>query len=438
MRPTQGDESMTASGGDTLTKLHLKQGESSARSWELVSASVATTLTVGAAADCSWVVHADGVRARHLTLQWDGAQLRVADLAASGDASLNGQVLGANFEVVHDGALLAFGKALLSVESQRMVRPDVHPLDLGMPAAHSAPPVATSTPAAHVASAPPASASGASTPLRKQTLLGVAPITLEPPSAKGSSSSVPPGGDGFRVLRPSESNGRRPSSNPPGPPPAGSSEPHAAPYAGTDQASSAEPPSPVVEVMSAPPGDTAPSVSAGKAAAMRSGTLIGVAVPEILHSLRTKRSGSLADDEQRTLHGYVAPPPGSGDSVARAGTVQVRGDGRGGGPAADATQRIGSAWQESPFNGVSAFGGADPRATLNETRPSGVLDSPPVGASPGVDTWPAREAGATEPLAGPPLTNTSPVKAGLPLRYVGIALLTVVAYFAWLYLLDHL
>jgi hypothetical protein len=239
------------------------------------------------------------------------------------------------------------------------------------------------------------------------------------------------------VLRPSESSGRRPSSNPPAAPLVGSVQPQQSSSAVEPPTASAEPPAPAVEVMSAPPGASAPSVSANKAAAMRSGTLIGVAVPEIMHSLRNKRAGSLADDEQRTLHGYVAPPPGSGDSVARAGTVQVRGDGRAG-PAADATQRIGSAWQEAPFSGVSAFGGGDPRATLNETRPSGVLDSAPVGAAPGVDTWPSRDAGATEPLAGAPLTNTTPAKAGLPLRYVGIALLTVVAYFAWLYLLDHL
>jgi hypothetical protein len=187
----------------------------------------------------------------------------------------------------------------------------------------------------------------------------------------------------------------------------------------------------------------APSPS--KVAAMRSGTLIGVAVPEIVHSLRTKRNaGSLADDDQRTLHGYVPPPPASAPTaplgsdpsvVAKPGTlIQVR-DARGGSPAADATQRIGSAWQESPHGSVASFGGQDRGV---DQRPSGVLDSAPNGAgAPAAETWPSRDStGASDDAA--PLTSRAPASAGMPLRYLGIALLTVVAYFAWLYLLDHL
>ncbi|MFM2418198.1 MAG: Inner rane component of cytoplasmic domain [Pseudomonadota bacterium] len=479
---------MTAPSAATRAVLRLAQGESSVRSWELVAASAHSTITVGAGADCNWIVQGEGVRSRHFALQWDGRRLLAADLNGAGGVTVRGEALTSAWREVQGASDIQFGSATISVAMEVAPETPGHPLDataFGMPAQR--PHVQRTAGAmtqfgvgAPLQLSPSADADSA----RKETLMGVAPINAESPSHAPSA----PQGDAFRVIRPlgPSDKGKQASNRTNGmsgathfgyvvehPPsqPQSSSGADARPLQGALEV--VEPPDGTVQVVPPPTAPAAPMPI------MRSGTLIGVAVPEIVHALRKKTSGaSLGDDDQRTIQGHVAPS-GDGSRAVHTNAVQAMPPsvqpmptsmppgafaGRGatllqvsGPPSAphasqpavgvyaqppagglqDSTQRIGSAWQESPHG--------DPSNFSSDSRPMGVLDSKPSmrdSRGSADATWTAPESGGTgryAERARDSIPSTSRMeRAGFPWRYLGIALLTVVAYFAWLYLLDHL
>jgi hypothetical protein len=70
-------------------------------------------------------------------------------------------------------------------------------------------------------------------------------------------------------------------------------------------------------------------------------------------------------------------------------------------------------------------------------------DAAPASAFvPGYGSEPPRRPASAPPDAYPGVTTRGFARAApkrrFPLHYVGVGLLTLVAYFAWLYLLDHL
>jgi hypothetical protein len=478
---------MTAPSAATRAVLRLAQGESSARSWELVASSVQSTITVGSGVDCTWVVQGEGVHSRHFSLQWDGRRLLAADLSGEGGVTVRGEPLTSAWREVQGASDIHFGNATICVSIEVAPVAVGHPLDataFGMPA-HRPSPSRSAGARTQFGVGSPLNFNADADTARKETLMGVAPIEAESP---GHAPSAPQG-DAFRVIRPlgPTEKGKQGSNRTNGmggathfgyvvehPPsqPQSSSGPEARPSPGVLEV--VEPPDGTVQVVPAPAVPVAPMPI------VRSGTLIGVAVPEIVHALRKKTSGaSLGDDDQRTIQGHVAPA-GESQRAGHASTVHAMPAsvqpmptsvppgafaGRGatllqvsgpppavahvsqpavgvfaqppGGGFSDSTQRIGSAWQESPHG--------DPSSFSSDSRPMGVLDSKPsMQESRGSAdaTWTSPEAGGTGRYAEHPrdsIPSTARVeRGGFPWRYLGIALLTVVAYFAWLYLLDHL
>jgi hypothetical protein len=191
---------------------------------------------------------------------------------------------------------------------------------------------------------------------------------------------------------------------------------------------------------------------------------------------------SLGDGDQRTIQGFpsaggssVPPPasqPSAGRRVTQAGVVsEAPGVSPGAvarapvrtvsSPPPSASEPVAGRWQEGP--------GTAHTAEIVDTPPHGqqpVHGGQPVPQAVLVDGQaPAQERRAPSPYpAGPPpgqyqstrpraerfsdaptqmrdvgtSDSNRPRSAGHPWAYVGIAFLTALAYFAWLYLLDHL
>jgi hypothetical protein len=362
-----------------------------------------TTLTVGSGPSSSWVVREEGVRPLHFSLHWDGSTLRIADTYGAGDVRVDGTQVTAQWRSLAGRVRIDFGKAAMlaetssagGAESVQPAEPSPSPLP------HSAGSVSVESPA--------------SQRLYKATLIGVASSLPAPDAAaseggaqaKGAGSG-PPGAEEFNAPRPTDSQ-----------------RAHKATLLGV-----------VVNVppTSGVPQELRPSTPA-KGLANR--TLLGVAVPlearlQLLSGLSGQSSdqGGVSMDDLRGAPQSSAPPAGGAVTQAEVPASPV---------AREPTERIRSSWHETP----------EPRKGSSHP-PMAVLVEPPPGepqARPLDDeaTYAARPSADFERYSDAPTTmrdapslDSRRVREPFPWRYVGIGLLTAAAYFAWLYLLDHL
>ena len=450
---------MTSSDAESWARLRIVQGESSAQVWELVASAGQTTLTVGSNQSSNWVVREEGVAPVHFSLHWDGATLRVADTFGAGNVRVDGVPVAQQWRPLAGRVRIDFGRAAIVIEASSSSVPSrsdaPHPLDPG--------------------SQPPPSAGGAPRQNLKSTLIGVSPLAgnaappvqataVTPPPQKVSDHTLP--ADSFRPRRPSDS--QRAAK-----PTLVGINVQAAMSASPSKPPSASPPAPAAG-SAAPPSSPAPS------ARVPAGTLMGMGLAEAMAQVQQAQSpqrvggASLGDGDQRTIQGFPAagssaPPPAAGQPntgrrVTQAGVVREA-PGVSPGAVARAPVRtvssappgapdpVGSRWQEVPGGGhaaelvdapPSAHGvpqavlvgeEADPRGPRVQSPAPSALPPGQHGARPRTDRFSdaptqMRDVGSVEPIR--------PRSGGQPWAYVGIALLTALAYFAWLYLLDHL
>lgn len=390
------------------------QGESSAEKWELVSSLGHTTLTVGSGADCNWVVREEGVRPLHFSLHWDGNTLRVADVYSAGDVRVDGALLTSQWRPLLGRVRLDFGNAAMVVETSATVPGQAdHPLDLGRPKT--------------VSSQPPRSASA------NETLLGVAPKAGGAPVLHGyvpgrPSSQPPAAAGGPDLIRPSSRASADRSMKATlvggivvGP---GSQPPPSSPSAA---------PSPAVRVVGTPssmapkPGrDLGPKTNA---------TLMGFSVVDQLRgavgtqpsvqvgspSVESGTSGSgfpPSSSRRMTQKGVGSQAPGAPDLLGSSPP-----------PGANPAARINSAWQENADAAGGPYGGSG-------TMPGG-QDAPRLGGRTRSGDFAERLSDIPTQMRDPATFSSRRPNQGIPWRYVGVLVLTGVAYFAWLYLLDH-
>lgn len=418
---------MTAGVAESWARLRLVQGDSSAQVWELVASRGQTTLTVGAGPSSSWVVKADGVRPLHFSLHWDGESLRIADTYGAGDVRVDGTPVTAQWRSLAGSARVEFGKAAMVAETSASTAQDsAHPLE------PSAAVDETPSEAAPEATAPASSV--AVQRMHKATLIGVSPLAnggagmgshTGAPVMGGAAAGPAPSDVGSRVVtdsgnfqpsRPDSERTRKPTLLG-----MAVSVPAAAPLP-------AEATQPLLLQQPASPSKGIPS-----------GTLIGVAGPL---EVRVQRFATVSDqgtpgavrvalDDMRV--GGAGPKvelPAGVVTQAEVRTVSsppqviVR----------DRTERIGSTWQETsgpePVPAAVMLG-ANPSAA-----PRGRDAEQPV-LRPSLDGYDTYGDIPTQMREAAGLESKRPAQT-FPWRYVGIAVLTAAAYFAWLYLLDHL
>lgn len=398
---------MTGGVAESWARLRLVQGDSTAQVWELVSSRGQTTLTVGSGPSSSWVVREEGVRPLHFSLHWDGSTLRIADTYGAGDVRVDGSPVTAQWRSLVGRVRIDFGKGAIVAETSSAARPEsVQPLE----------PSPLPQISGNVSVEPPSSQR-----LYKATLIGVSSSLPAPaPSAAGAEDgaqakapeSAPPGADPFKVGRPTDSERARKHTllgvvvNVP--PPAGV------------------------------PQEVRPSTPA-KGLANR--TLLGVAVPlearlQLLSGLSgqsSEQGGVSSMDDLRS-----APPP---VSAAPAGGAVTQSEVPAAPLGRDPTERIGSSWHETPEPRKGSS--HPPMAVLVEPPPPGEPHARPLeddgatyAARPSEDF--ERYSDAPTTMRDAPSLDSRRVREPFPWRYVGIGLLTAAAYFAWLYLLDHL
>lgn len=456
---------MTAGVAESWAKLRLVQGDSSAQVWELVAARGQTTLTVGSGPSSSWVVSGEGVRPLHFSLHWDGETLRIADTYGAGDVRVDGAPVSAQWRTLAGRGRIEFGKAAMVAETSTMTPDDSsHPLEpsppstpaLGTGPAEAGPAEAVSAEAVSAeavsaeamsaeavsaepvlleptAAAQPAAVQASTVQrLQKATLIGVSPLAgtgvgSGPVMGGAAAEPEPPQVvSSFQPARPESERTRKPTllgmaiSIPPAPP------------TPTPQDAQATQPLLLTEPASSPP------VSKG----IPSGTLIGVAGP---HEVRVQRFASVSDqasppgavrvelDDMRVggsqSSARVEPQLGAVTqaevrTVSSAPSVIVR----------DRTERIGSTWQETsgaePVPAAVMLGANQPGAARGFDAEQPVL-------RPSIDGYDTYGDIPTQMREAAGLDSKRPAQT-FPWRYVGIGLLTAAAYFAWLYLLDHL
>ena len=485
-----GESDMTASDAESWAKLRLVEGESSAKQWELVSSVGHTTMTVGCSEDCTWVVRGEGVRSIHFSLHWDGSRLRAADVYSAGDVRVDGVDLTPQWRALNGTTgevRIEFGKAVMVIETSTAAAAlpsSEQPLG---PAEGASPSrsvrddaaITQSGQAGEESPGPSGSGgrrgSGSSSPARatgKETLIGVAPQHLiaarllenyEPPSV----TSELPEGMSAKDARRAERLRNEPAS-----------------MKATLVGGIGITPTPLSSRLTGRLGSAKPSSSApgtaGTAKAPANSTLMGFNIADVLRQMVAQPSvtvgknggehvsgGSLAEPDQRTVQG-LSNEPGSGSSAPPPSASQVTGrrmtqqgmvsQSPGVDPGAvsqvpvraissaprPASERIGSAWQERSD---------DPRSTSDSIRAGqtlrGVSDPDP---GPGSATQRGPRVGApgdwgreerfsdvpTQMRDPSSYESRRPLSRGFPWRYVGVLLLTSVAYFAWLYLLDHI
>jgi hypothetical protein len=449
---------MTGAAAESWARLRLVQGDSSAQVWELVASRGQTTLTVGSGPSSSWVIREEGVRPLHFSLHWDGATLRIADTYGAGDVRVDGTPVTAQWKSLIGRARIDFGRAAMVAETSAGAESEGHPLE--------------------PSPLPPAPAHNTA------TLLGVMadpPVELVTPKADSTapkaSESLPPangqlndGTGSFRVARPTDSERARKatlvgmviSAPPPAPvPEMKMSEGPRAPESAASAAPSAPPAGASAAPAPAAAGDEPKRATPPRG--IPSGTLIGVVGPLEARVQRLAQDGNSKLSDKRTMLGVplrdlrIEPPPAASPSgdlpgiVTQAEVRAVTTTPVAGPPA----ERIGSTWQEIP--GAARPGGSQPpmavlvdppsagqRRVENEAAARTVSDRPP-----GFDP---RQRGGFDPRASAydrvsdiptqmrdvaSLDSRRP-KRTIPLRYIGIVVLTAAAYLAWLYLLDHL
>jgi hypothetical protein len=406
---------MTASDAESWAKLRLVEGDSSAIKWELVSSLGHTTLTVGSNSDCTWVVRAEGVRPIHFSLHWDGGTLRAADVYSAGDVRVDGQALTSQWKPLLGRTRIEFGRAAMVVEASAGSLPKSgdHPLE----------------------SVPAPSERRPSTRSAKETLIGVAPHMISglviPKGEAKNESSMPPA----QSSPAGPSSSRPPVTTPSGRPNDRSMKATLVGGIGI---------SPVPTPLAQPAAKLNPNA-----------TLVGMSPTEALHT-----PGSLGAADQRTVKqsfapgeqgaqatpssspsgrrmtqkGMVSQPPGVNPGAVSQSPVRNVASSASGGPPG----RINGAWQEKPDE---KLGGRTLRGMSQESDPDFVPRAPrmPSGSE---NRW-AGELG--DRLSDIPTQMRDPAsfesrrpRRGFPWRYVGVLALTAVAYFAWLYLLDHM
>lgn len=425
-----GESDMTASDAESWAKLRLVEGESAASKWELVSSLGHTTLTVGSNSDCTWVVRGDGVRPIHFSLHWDGSTLRVADVYSAGDVRVDGTALSSQWRPLQGTARIEFGTAVLQVE--------------------------TSAPTeAHAAEHPLETPRGgdvktrSSSPVRgtgKETLIGVAPQTVAGLQAAldgqhaGASKSDSPGKPGSE---------RAPRSN--------------------------NSPSMKATLVGGIGLTPTPMGGSPRGSVKPNATLMGFASADALRgALGTQAPGqgggaSLGDGDQRTVQGFpahgkhgssappssspagrrmtqkgvVSQPPGVMQGAVAQAPVRAVSERPGGRlEGRDEQGRIGSAWQERAD--ADSLRAARTLRGVQEPddESSGARRAPRTGPP---SEWDMGERSGADRMSDIPTQMRDPTtfesrrpRRGFPWQYVGVALLTTVAYFAWLYLLDHM
>ena len=483
-----GESDMTASDAESWARLRLVEGESSAKQWELVSSVGHTTMTVGSSTDCTWVVHGAGVRSIHFSLHWDGSRLRAADVYSAGDVRVDGVDLtpqwralsSAGAEGTTDGVRIEFGTAVMMVETSSSAArsPSAeHTLDAPSGAARSASvsDAAATTQTVSRSSSPSASESrrGSSSPARatgKETLIGVAPQNLiaarllenyQPPSI---TSELPDGVSAKDARRAERARNERTGREHPS-------------MKATLVGGVGITPTPLSSRL---PGHAAGTPQSGQAGKPANATLMGFNVADVLRQMVAqpavpvgKNGGepvsgaSLAEPDQRTVQGISnersgsSTPPAAGSAVTGRRMTQQgmisQAPGVEPGAVAQAavraissapsagSERIGSAWQERSD---------DPLRTSDSIRAGQTLrgvsepDPGPGPAAPRVPrTGPPGDWGREERFSDIPtqMRDPSAYESRRPRsrnypwrRYLGVALLTTAAYFAWLYVLDHL
>lgn len=457
-----GKPEMIGSDSEAWARLRLVQGRSSAELWELVSARGHTMLTVGSGTGCSWSIQEHGVAPIHFSLHWDGANLRIADTHGAGNLNVDGVPVTNDWRMLSGRARIDFGSAAIVVEtSAGVVADQAHPLDRG-----TLPP--PSPEARRTSTNPPTRSDVAAKPSPKATLLGVAPLT-----GKGAPimASVP-----GKVPTPA--------------PPALESGPAPAQGVSVDQTDSFRPKRPsdnvrapkptlmgMVQVTPTPaPQGPAPTPSSARPAAPNMNqTLLGVGDAAGTYGAAARVSrpptpgASLADDDQRTIQGFPSAgttqpvitvsvggsassvPPGPGRRDTQRGVVSVQ---PGVVPGAVTQARVRpisdpvmpaapDPARQRPAQEVSAPEVLQAHAVPHESIPSPVPQAVMVGAN-GTGAYAPPYADAAERLSDAPtemrdmasLDSRRP-RRPFPWRYVGLGALTVVAYVAWLYLLDH-
>jgi hypothetical protein len=414
-----GNWAMTGGVAESWARLRLVQGDSTAQVWELVSSRGQTTLTVGSGPSSSWVVREEGVRPLHFSLHWDGSTLRIADTYGAGDVRVDDSPVTAQWRSLVGRVRIDFGKAAMVAEtatnssgaeprSSTGERPEpVQPLE---------PAAAVPAPSASAVSLE----SPASQRLYKATLIGVASSLPVPAPSAGegakdaaakASESGPPGADPLKVVRPTDSERARKATL-------------------------------LGVVVNVPPPAAAPQeVRPGTPAqGLANRTLLGVAVPlEARLQLLSGLSGQSSEqgkgvslDDLRSIPPPASTPPAAG-AVTQAEVAAAP-------PSSESPARIGSTWHETPEprSGPSQ----PPMAVLVEPSPAESRaelpedDDATYAARPSADY--ERYSDAPTTMRDAPSLDSRRVREPFPWRYVGIGLLTAAAYFAWLYLLDHL
>jgi hypothetical protein len=458
---------MTGAVAESWARLRLVQGDSSAQVWELVASRGQTTLTVGSGPSSSWVIREEGVRPLHFSLHWDGATLRIADTYGAGDVRVDGVQVTAQWKPIVGRARVDFGKAAMVAETSAGAESEAHPLEPS-----PLPPIA------NVAQ-------------HKATLMGVSPLAADPPvelvtpkadsaapkadsaaqsngesAAPGSDSSPPKDGTGsFRVSRPSDSERVRKATL-------------------MGIAISAPPPAPVpdIKVLDEPRSPERRADEPKKdepkklpTQGIPTGTLIGVVGPLEARVQRLAAQDNNRLSDKRTMLGVplkdlrIEPPQGqpNGETPSVVTQAEVRSVSTTP-AAAPAPERIGSTWQEIP-NSSRPTSSHPPMAVLVEPPPPAATPTqrqlendaapPRFGGdararAAGFDprAFDARDRRGFDPRASgydrvsdiptqmrdvASLDSRRP-KRTIPLRYIGIVVLTAAAYMAWLYLLDHL
>jgi hypothetical protein len=396
------------------------QGESSEQKRELLASVGHTTLTVGSNAQCNWIVQEEGVRPIHFSLHWDGTTLRVADVYSAGDVRVDGALLSSQWRPLLGRIRIEFGKAAMVVETSGGA--------------------ARSEPSQPFALEQETKRSSSSAPSRnaKGTLIGVVPSTAVPsylqvPSSPEASTVTTATGE---PSRPRSESGSLKATLVGGigiRTPAGGPKPkHNATLMGFNAAEVLRgvvtPSSPVTPLVSQPVSGS--SLSEGDQR-----TVQGFPVGEKANSSVPPSPGSSIPGRRQTQKGVISRPPGVLDGAVT--SAQVRSVSSSPPVVESGQQRIGSAWQEIP----------DDDAYVPEPAPAPAADPEPVvpkaPRTPRVSqaAWDIGERLSDIPTQmrdQASFATSRRRRRGFPWRYVGVLLLTAVAYFAWLYLLDHL
>ncbi len=390
-------------------------------SLELAGALGHTTLTVGQSPGCDWIVRGVGVAPVHFSLHWDGSVLRIADVYGAGGVSVDGAAVGAQWRALGARSRIDFGKATIEIETLSVPPPP------GREAVAFALPV-QSSPSRHPSSGRPgASVTG------KMTLMGVAPV-------EGLLGQAAP-----RATAPQDEIGRPRSHMPTlmgisSFPPSGSQESHSPRVsAAADEGVAVEergtareqPQSP----SKAPPaGATLMGIGVGAEPGRLGRATAGEGDPRglqafvVVRSERPEAAPSELPPSSRAVHAAIrsssATPTGR-VPLSESGPREVQAVPETPPPSAVGIRSMGNSETDVPQAVLIDAGSGRPAAPFSPPSESSAYESAPSDRG-----FPAGSPPGLLESAGP--------ERRFPWRYVGVGLITVVAYGAWLYLLDHL